>query len=531
MKKHFAQQQAESADRLGYLWLMLGLLCWLFAANGVRDIAVAAWLAPLFLLRFTRTRSPLRGCVGIGLAALIVTISWQVESKFYDPQHLLSVVNLLVLAILLSAHLLLVVPYLLDRLLAPRLGLKSRLLATLIFPLGLVVCEYLSTHFVPYGFFFSAAYTQYGDLPLIQLVSLTGTYGLSFLIAWFASVSALVWELRFSWPRIRSSVLLYGGVLVFVLLFGGARLAFSAPSTQTVRVAGVSASRTTYERATKLQGSGDRAPVRAAYTATTNELLDASSREARAGTRIIVWPELATYTFPEDEAKLIERGQALAHTQHIYLEIAYGVDGPQGLLRDRAVLIDQDGHVLWTYDKAHPGMSLPTVSDGPGIVPIANTPYGRLAGVICVDAWYPDLMQQVRNRGVDLMLVPGQEWPGIYLWTPQETSFRAIEYGYALVRPAGWDVGMIFDAQGRVLATSDYYTTNQQIMVAYVPTKGTWTVYGLVGDLFTWLCMGSLFALIALAVIRAWRKPKRAEIPTAPLSVGKAEERYKAGTL
>lgn len=510
LKNDFSERPAHSADRLGPIFLALGLLCWLFAANSFWDVAVAAWLAPFFLLRFTRTSPPLRSCVGIGLAALVVTLFWQGVSHFYDPQQLLSVVNLLVLAILLSAHLLLVVPYLLDRLLAPRLKRFSGVLASLIFPLGLVGCEYLTTHVIPYGFFFSPAYTQYGNSPLIQLVSVTGTYGVTFLIAWFASISNGMWEQHFAWPRIRTSALFYSGILALVLFGGGIRLAFFAPSAQTVQVASVSATRSTYELASKMQGNSDQAHARAAYTATTNELLDASRREASAGARIIVWPEIATYTFANDEATLIQRGQALASTEHIYLEMAYGVTSQQDITRNRAVLIDPQGHVLWTYDKAHPGMTLPTVKDGPGIIPTANTPYGRLANVICIDAWYPALMQQVEGRGVDIMLVPGLEWPGVYRWAPHDTSFRAIEYGYSLVRPADWDLGMVFDYQGRVLGTSDYYTTDQQIVVASVPMQGTWTVYGLVGDLFAWLCMASLLALTALVMIRSLSNAKSA---------------------
>src|SRR5438477_212327 len=118
-----------------------------------------------------------------------VTVFWLYESNFYDTSHPFSVVNLLILTIFLLSFTLMVVPYLLDRLLAPRLSLLSGQLASLIFPLGQVACEYLRAHFLPYGFFFSPAYTQYENLPLIQLVSITGVYGLSFLMTWFASVA------------------------------------------------------------------------------------------------------------------------------------------------------------------------------------------------------------------------------------------------------------------------------------------------------------------------------------------------------
>src|SRR5215469_8575945 len=114
-------RRAGFVDRLGFLWLALGLLCWLFAANGRLDIPIAAWLSPLFLLRFTRTRRPLSGFLWVWLASLIVTIFWLYESSFYDAQHLFSVVNLVVLAIFLLSFTLMVVPYLLDRLITPRL--------------------------------------------------------------------------------------------------------------------------------------------------------------------------------------------------------------------------------------------------------------------------------------------------------------------------------------------------------------------------------------------------------------------------
>jgi len=45
-------------DRLSYLWLAVAAALFLFAA-GRWAIPLAAWLAPLFLLRFVRTQRPL----------------------------------------------------------------------------------------------------------------------------------------------------------------------------------------------------------------------------------------------------------------------------------------------------------------------------------------------------------------------------------------------------------------------------------------------------------------------------------------
>jgi apolipoprotein N-acyltransferase len=533
MNKHLLSSQVEPAARFRYFWLLLGMFFSLFATNGRLDVSLAAWLGPLFLLRFMRMSSPLRGFCGVWLASVVTMLFWLYWSNFYDPA-IFSAANLFILAIFLLSHTLLAVPYLLDRLLTPRLSMISGLLATLIFPLGLVACEYINALVVPYGYFFSLGATQYGNLPLLQVISITGVYGVSFLVAWFASVINWIWQQHCSWPRIRKVALLYSSVLMLVLLGGGIRLAFFAPSAPTVRVAGVSTSRVVYQRAMDSiapERHPDRAQMRAAYTAIEDDLLLASQREARDGAKIISWPEIEVSTLPEDEVSLIARGKALAREQHIYLEMAYRVvQQDETPLHNRAVLIDPTGRVGWTYDKTHPALGADPSIPGNGIIPVVDTPYGRLANVICLDAFYPTLMHQAGNRQIDVMIVPSQEWAGSngrsFVWTPQETSFLAIEYGYSLVRQASGDVAMTVDYQGHVLAATDYYATDQQTMVAYVPTKGAWTIYGLVSDLFTWLCIASLFVLTAFVVILSLRKPLSVWTPTSEASMVSSEEKH-----
>ncbi|MEO7001231.1 MAG: hypothetical protein ABI068_05485 [Ktedonobacterales bacterium] len=53
-----------------------------------------------------------------------------------------------------------------------------------------------------------------------------------------------------------------------------------------------------------------------------------------------------------------------------------------------------------------------------------------------------------------------------------------------------------------MLAASDYFTTNQQVMVAYVPMHGVHTIYATTGDLSAWLRRIGLVALISLAIIQ-----------------------------
>ena len=75
---------------------------------------------------------------------------------------------------------------------------------------------------------------------------------------------------------------------------------------------------------------------------------------------------------------------------------------------------------------------------------------------------------------------------------------------------------MTVDYEGRVLSASDYYTTDDQVMVAYVPMHGVRTIYATIGDLFAWLCIIGLVALTGLAIIQS-RKHRSAATAAAPL--------------
>ncbi len=75
---------------------------------------------------------------------------------------------------------------------------------------------------------------------------------------------------------------------------------------------------------------------------------------------------------------------------------------------------------------------------------------------------------------------------------------------------------MAADYEGHVLAQSDYYTTGQQVMIAYVPTHGVRTLYAAIGDLFAWLCMISLVVFIGLAVLQSRRNRSTAAAASLP---------------
>ena len=521
-KRTITTTPSRIPDRLSYLWLALAAVLSLFIW-GQWVIPLAAWLAPLFLLRFFRTQRLLPGLL----------LAWLVKSAVgaVAQQGIIMVSGVGYYVIVILVSLLTLLPYLTDRLLTPRLG---GFIATLVFPMAFTAYEYLSS-FSSFGTINSIANTQYGNLPLMQLASVTSIWGITFLITWFASVVNWAWEREFAWPQVRRGGLLYAAILAVILLGGGARLILLPPQASLVRVSGLSASQGAVAAVNRQLPSttisllisgkatqADRALAHAAFTTLDNDLLARTQQEARAGAKIVVWPEaspVGANILQEDEPALIQQASTLAQQTGIYLDMGLAVflpdSGKGPFLKDESILLDPTGHVVWTYEKTHlvPFGEIGQVVQGDGKVPTVKTPYGLLAGVICFDADYPGMMRQAGQAGADLMFVPGDDWQAIDPQHTYDATFRAIENGYSLVRQASKGLSMAVDYEGRVLSSSDYYTTDQQVMVAYVPMHGVRTIYATIGDLFAWLCIIGLLAFIGLVIIQS-RKPQSAA--TAP---------------
>lgn len=274
-------------NRWSYIWLAIGAILYVLG-TGKWSIAFASWLWPVFLLRFTRMKSSRWGLL---LAAVVFVagfaISWQGTMKL--------VPYFVFVTAAIIAGLLYMLVFLVDRFITPRIkGFWS----TLVFPLAFVLVEYLYS-FGSNANLGSLAYTQYGNLPLMQIVSVTGIWGLVFLIAWFASVVNHAWEQEFTWSRIRSVVGIYAFVFSLVLLFGGARLAFFAPESETVPVASI----TTPEIQSHL-AELRKTQEPPSFEKTVDTMRSLSLKASRAGAKIVLWQEYGALLAKENEKEL-----------------------------------------------------------------------------------------------------------------------------------------------------------------------------------------------------------------------------------
>jgi apolipoprotein N-acyltransferase len=470
-------------------------------ANGRNNVSIAAWLAPVFMLRFVRGK----GLWRLLVAYVVATAAWafQFRGMVPAPQPILAIVWI-------GYGFFMLLPFIADRLVAPRLG---GFVATFVFPCAATGFDYLIS-LLPYGSWGSPAYTQYGNLPLMQLASVTGIYGITFLIAWFAAVVNWVWENNFDWLRIRQGILTYAALLVAVVLLGGVRLMFP-PSGPTVRTASLTRPDTPFfpndsieSRARSGQLNADEIQqVRDRSRLIADDLLQRAARQADAGARVVFWGEGNSYVLPADEPWLMTRASQLASDKKIYLGLGnvvwhYGEAKP---LENSFVLFGPNGKMHWKYLKAHPvpGGEASIAIRGDGNLKSTDTPFGRISAVICFDADSVQLLHQAGRGAVDVILIPSNDWQEIDPWHTQMAVFRAVEEGCNVIRHVSNGLSLAVDFQGRVLGAMDHYqTSGDRVLVAEIPIKGVQTIYSRITDLFSWLTLAGLCVLSVAAIRR-----------------------------
>lgn len=480
---------------LPFFWLLIGAV--LFSTStGLRNIPVAAWIAPIFIIRFFRSQKALKGSLII-LPVMIIssTFAWWGCLPFEDQKNYLlwSFLTGILSGIIFS------IPFIADRILSPRL---KGIMSTLVYPVTFMTLLHLNSYRPDSGSFGALVCLQYGNLLLQQVASIAGYLGIGFLIMWFSSLANWCWEHEFKWIEIKKPVCLYAGILLFFLLYGGARVSFGYPERDTVRVAGITVpfEKITTEYFIDILENKKCPPIEKNI-----ETLNRLTREAAdAGAKIISWEEYAFGLNNRDEKRFIEECSILARNVKVYLAVAYGKFNDNERYENKAVIVNPSGVVETEYVKHHliQGSESAYLKTGTGDLPVIKTPYGNIALVICHDIHFPYYIQQAGIKGADIMLNPSLDWKAVTPISGYWTVLTAIENGFSLFKSNGGGLSIAADYHGRVLSSMDYFTTNNRIMYADLPVKGVRTIYAYGGYLFGWLCVLGLCVCVVFAFIK-----------------------------
>ncbi len=486
-----------------WLWLALGAALLPFTLLQT-TVPLAAWLAPVLLLRFSRTVRARWAMPALALAGALSTYA-SFRGGAMPTGQMLAVAAA-------GGAVLTPIPYVIDRLLAGRLTGIAR---TLVFPMAdtAVVFLFGAGDFGTTG---HVAGTQVGNLPLLQSAAVGGQWIIGLLIAWTAAVANELWERRTTAGAGRT-LLVFGTVVGAVLALGGARIALDPPTAPTVRITSLAPNRAASDAliSAKLtpgpRSAAQRADIRRRYLAPMlNDLVTRTQRAAQAGAQIVVWAEASAYEFVEDKDAVVEQARSVARTTGIYLQIGtvWLLPTPQRPVNEiRAIMFDPSGATVWDYLKTTEVLGDGNLR-GPGIVPTVDTPYGRLATVICFDASFPGLVRQAGRAGTDILLVPSSDWAPVTDALGQQVVLRAVENGMSVVRPARQGTSLAVDHQGRTLGQdSSWYRADpaatEHTLTVAVPIRGARTPYALFfGDVLGWLSIAGLLGAATVVILR-----------------------------
>lgn len=352
------------------------------------------------------------------------------------------------------------------------------------------------------------AHSQYNVLPLVQVVSITGTYFLSFLIV---AVNCVIFYVLSK----RRFPLAYGSLVIVLLaasfVFGAIRL--SQPVKGTLK-------------ASIVQGN-IRQDVKfdEAYKAATVNKYIGLTLESSLGSDLVIWPETSMpFVLLEDEAKR----KILALPAAVSSDLLLGTIARDRLGRyyNAAYVIGKEGLVEGEYTKVHlvpfgeytpltdyfpflKDMSVATgdFSAGPAHRPIAADA-GKIGVLICFEGVFPDITNEtVRNGAEVLVNLTNDAWYNRTSAPFQHFAFyvfRAAETDRYVLRAANTGISAIIDPCGRVTARTGIF--EERVLNGSFSLRHGETIYVKYGDYFILFAFLFLCGLVANGLLRGRAK-------------------------
>ena len=365
-------------------------------------------------------------------------------------------------------------------------------------------------------------YSQAGVLPIAQLASLIGVYGVSALVA---GASAVPGRCPHESPRssgkpqpISNRASRYAPLLVALALIAGIAV------WGQFRIARGDLTRAGEQvRVGLVQGNVDQAekwdPARAAaifqsYLSMTRQAID-------GGATMVLWPESSTPFHFKEQPEQAARVRALARDAKV--PILIGSDeierGVPTRYYNSAFLLRPDGTDAGVYRKMHLvpfGEYVPlkrllffaaplveaagdfSAGESAVLLPVDGH---LISAAICYEIVYPDLVRRFVVAGSELLTtITNDAWFGSTSAPYQhfaQASMRAIENGRYLVRAANTGISGVVDPYGRVVAQSRLY--EPAVIVSDARFLRVSTFYARTGDVFAYVSAIATLAMLMVA--------------------------------
>lgn len=405
--------------------------CFYFS-TGLNNNWLLIWLGPipLFVMLFY-TRAIMIGFFATWIAYFIGSLSLMAYPAFFPKYWLLyeSIIGSFI-----SASVLVISALIIKR--------TTSIWAIWIYPLSIVLLEYISRNNINSGTLGNLAYTQFDNKIILQLASLTGIWGISFMVSLFpVAIGTCIYFWRHSH---RKAVIV---ILILFLLLGGS--------------IGFGSWRFFYQK------SG-RTPVKIGLLAIAQNYRDLKygdpfiqSRRyleqvpaiVKKGGEIIVMPEKIISVGSRNKNGILNLFQTAAKVNHVMLIFGFREHNRDKEKWSNVVyVISSEGKIVASYHKIH---LLPssegnyTAGDRLSFFMFKGVKIGL---AICKDMDFIHPAADYGRNGVKLMIVPALDFKVDAFSHAIPATVRGVENDYIVVRSAQWGLLTISTPYGQIVA-------------------------------------------------------------------------------
>ncbi len=501
-------------EKYHYCWLLLGLFLMLLS-YGIFNTCICAWLFAIPLIRYINIRPKWSSILWMLFGAVVVaniTFFGLVQDGFNIMNQVFCTFNGI-------------------RMWAPffvyflcRKFNANKLIAYFAFPTTVAALEFfIDNPFV--SVMTSLSVSQFWNIGLMQLASVTGVVGVSFIVTLCASVVNYIWEDGLN-KKTAINAVTYGIVVVMITGIGMGSIHKITTKDQTVRVA-ASVENTNFL-------AGNLGALEKYDGTAMGKIVKASLDTIEARAKDAVYNESSVLVFPEDafvctedkseyfigEVKRIAKennvnilfpllrlpdvgvqddGDILNFVEQLGIRISESGKKKINTLN----FIDRNGELRNTYVKNHlvPVVEEPFTAKGDGNTPIVEVDGIKYAYLICAD--YTSNHYAYNGREADILLNPSYDWEAFQYFTSYGVQARAIECGFSVLRnPVNGNI-ILYDYHGRPLHMANAMNVHTGIIYLDIPKEGRQTFYGMTGNWFPWICaVYSVFAVFSGIVLK-----------------------------
>lgn len=484
----------------------------------VAGLPVLAWisLVPLFLA--------LRS-VTLGRGVFLGTLMGVIQAMITN--YWLGTFNLLTLQFVTVVTALEYVPFMAAALAVMK---RSRSLGFIVFPAAWTLFDWMrSQGFLGYPWGMPGV-SQYAFIPLIQAASVTGVWGVTFIVVLFNSVAASYVEGRLARTRIaKAPLIVLAAVLAAAMGWGAASMA-SASAGAPARAAGKTV------RLALVQQDAD--PRKDDYRAVFETLIRLTNEALAARPDLVVWSETAfvpnirrwSREDPQKYPLAALVRDFLAYQKTIGTWLLTGNDDYELVTRNGveerfdyngSVLFSPRGERVETYHKIHlvPFTEyFPFKKELPALYRMLQNfdaylwepgktrvvfrhPLFSFSTPICFEDSFPGDVRLFARAGAQVILNLSNDY-----WSLTDTEalqhaanavFRAVENGRPLVRASASGLTCVVDTRGRITARGPLYEPASLVVDVPLGDDGRETVYTRWGDWFP-LAMGGLLVIVLI---------------------------------